>query len=241
MALPVQNTPVYTLEIPSTKEKFKFRPFLVKEEKALLIAQQSEDVTVMSDTLKSIIETCAKSKIDIDSLATFDIEYIFCQIRAKSVGETVDLMFYCDTCENDPKAAVKLNIDITKIGVEFDPDHNKKIPLFDDVGIIMKYPGIDMLSKLAALSDSNDDDVNSVIEVMAQSIDMIYSNDEIHHGKDTKLEEMVEFVNNLTSEQFTKMKDFFESMPKYQHRIEYKCPVCSADHKKILSGISNFF
>jgi hypothetical protein len=240
MALPVQNTPVYTLEIPSTKEKFKFRPFLVKEEKALLIAQQSEDVAVMTDTLKGIIESCAKSKIDIDTLATFDIEYIFCQIRAKSVGETVDLMFYCDVCEDDPKAAVKLNIDITKIAVEFDANHNKKIPLFDDVGIIMKYPGIDMLTKLASLSDA-DGDFNSVIEVMAQSIDMIYSGDEIHHGKDTKLEEMVEFVNNLTSEQFMKMKDFFESMPKYQHRLEYKCPVCSRDHKKILSGISNFF
>ena len=241
MALPVQNTPVYTLEIPSTKEKFKFRPFLVKEEKALLIAQQSEDVNVMSDTLKGIIESCAKTKINIESLATFDIEYIFCQIRAKSAGETVDLMFYCDVCENDPKAAIKLNIDITKIVVEFNKDHVKKIPLFDDVGIVMKYPGINMLSKLSALSEDASDDVDKVIEVMAASIDMIYQGDEIHSHKDTKLEEMIEFVNNLTAEQFKLMKDFFETMPKYQHRVQYKCPVCSKDHNKILSGISNFF
>ena len=111
MAVPVQNTPIYTITVPSTQEKFKFRPFLVKEEKALIIAQQSEDITVMTDTLKSIIESCAKSKIDVESLATFDLEYIFCQIRAKSVGEIIELIFFCDTCEDD-KAAVKKSFDI---------------------------------------------------------------------------------------------------------------------------------
>lgn len=237
MSLPVQNTPVYSIDIPSTKEKFKFRPFLVKEEKALLIAQQSDSIDTMADTLKEVIQSCAKSKIDVEKLATFDLEYIFCQIRAKSVGETVDLILRCDDCTDD-KAAVKMTIDVTTINVEFDEAHNKKIALFDEVGVVMKYPGINVLDKLASLNEDNADDVISII---IECIDFIYSGDEIFHAKETKKEELAEFIDNLTPEQFKKIQEFFYTMPKFQHRVQYKCPLCSKDHNKIITGITSFF
>lgn len=237
MALPSPQTPIYTIKVPSTQEDYKFRPFLVREEKALLMARQSEDEKVMIDTLKAIIEGCAKSKVDIDKLATFDLEYIFSQIRAKSVGEIVDLMFWCDTCEDD-RAAVRLSIDVSKIEVEFNPDHKKKIELFDDVGVVMKYPGIDTIIKLGTLQEDNPD---QIIDVMATCIDMIYQGEEVHYAKDTPKAELVEFINNLTADQFKSIQSFFETMPKYHHRVEYKCPVCSKEHIRMLTGISSFF
>ena len=129
MSLPIQSTPIYTIKIPSSKESFKYRPFLVKEQKALLIAQQSEDPMVMVDTLKQVVQACSQSKIDVDKLAVFDLEYIFSQIRAKSVGEIVDLFFYCDVCDTE-KAKSKVSIDITKLQVQFFPEHESKISLF---------------------------------------------------------------------------------------------------------------
>ena len=237
MALPVQNTPVYNLEIPSTKEKFKFRPFLVKEEKALMLAQQSEDVDVMTDTLKSIIESCSKSKIDVDSLATFDLEYIFCQIRAKSVGEIIDLIFSCDDCD-DPKAAVRLSFDVTKIDVKFKEGHNKKIELFDDVGVMMKYPNIKVLNKLLSTDISDSDNVTKTI---AECIDYIYNTEEVFHAKEQSIEELIEFIENLTSEQFNRIEKFFATMPRMEESVKYTCPICKKEHNKLLTGLSNFF
>ena len=132
MALPKMNAPLYNVTIPSLKKEVKFRPFLVKEEKALLLAQQSEDSKVMINTLKSIIENCIVDDIDSDKLAIFDYEYLFTQIRAKSVGEIVELIFLCDDCD-DEKAKTQLNIDITKFQVEFPGGHTNKIELFDDL------------------------------------------------------------------------------------------------------------
>lgn len=237
MALPIQNTPIYTITIPSTKEKFKFRPFLVKEEKALIIAQQSEDVAVMTDTLKSIIESCAKSKIDVESLATFDLEYIFCQIRAKSVGEIVELIFFCDDC-NDEKAAVKKSFDITKIDVKFKEGHNKKIELFDDVGIMMKYPGINTLEKLVKDNVTDSDDVTNII---TECIDYIYTSDEVFYAKEQTKEELIKFIENLTTEQFKKVQGFFETMPRMEEPVHFNCPSCGKEHNKTLTGLSNFF
>ena len=147
MSLPFNTTPTYNVTIPSTKENVKFRPFLVKEEKALLIAQHSEDQNVMIDTLKNIIKSCMLDKVNPDTLAMFDIEYLFTQIRAKSVGENVDLLFPCDVCD-DEKARVKISFDLTQLNVEIPEGHDKKIELFDDVGVIMKYPTINVIKQL---------------------------------------------------------------------------------------------
>ena len=239
MALPVQNTPTYTLEIPSSKETLKYRPFLVKEQKALLLAQQSEDTHVMVDTLKSVIKSCALSKLDVEKLAVFDLEYLFSQIRAKSVGENVDLFFYCDTCD-DEKAKVKITIDLTKLKVEHFPEHTNKIPLFDDVGVVMTYPNINVVNNIEKLGNV-ESEVDLVFDIIAECIDYIYDTKEVYHAKEQSKKELADFINNLTAEQFAKIENFFETMPKLRKSVNYRCPVCQKEHHKTLEGLNNFF
>jgi hypothetical protein len=239
MSLPIQSTPIYTITIPSSKESFKYRPFLVKEQKALLIAQQSEDPMVMVDTLKQVVQACSQSKIDVDKLAVFDLEYIFSQIRAKSVGEIVDLFFYCDDCDTE-KAKSKVSIDITKLQVQFFPEHESKISLFDDVGVMMKYPNINVVKKIEKMG-SVSSEVDLVFDIITECIDYIYDTSEVYHAKDQSKEELSEFINNLTSEQFQKIEMFFETMPKLQQKVSYTCPVCTKEHNKTLEGLNNFF
>lgn len=238
MALPMMNTPTYNLVIPSTEKSVKYRPFLVKEEKALLIAQQSEDLMVMVDTLKSVIKTCVLDTIDVNKLATFDLEYMFTQIRAKSVGEIIELIFPCDNDhgEDNEKARVKVSIDLTTLTVEKDNNHTNKIDLFGDVGVMMKYPTMDVMRKL-----DDSDSIDNIFDVVAMSIDYIYQGDEIFYAKEQKHEELLQFLNNLTSEQFVKIQNFFDTMPRIKKQIEYTCPVCQKEHKKMLEGMQSFF
>jgi hypothetical protein len=240
MSLPIMSTPTYNLVVPSTGASVKYRPFLVKEEKALLIAQQSEDVTIMVDSLKSVIKSCLIDKVDVDKLATFDLEYIFTQIRAKSVGEVIDLLFPCDNDhgEDNDKARVKISIDLTKLEVVKVPSHTNKIELFGDVGVVLKYPTLDIMKQLENL---NGNDLDAVFSVVAESIDYIYQGDEIFYGKEQKKEELIQFLNNLTSEQFVKVQEFFSTMPRISKEVEYGCPVCGKQHKKVLEGMQSFF
>ena len=234
----MMNTPTYNMVVPSSGVSVKFRPFLVKEEKALLIAQQSEDLMVMVDTLKSVVKTCVLDTIDANKLATFDLEYMFTQIRAKSVGEIIELIFPCDNDhgEDNEKARVKVSIDLTTLEVEKDSSHTNKIDLFGDVGVMMKYPTIDVMRKL-----DDSDSIDNIFDVVAMSIDYIYQGDEIFYAKEQKHEEMLQFLNNLTSEQFVKIQNFFDTMPRIKKQIEYTCPVCQKQHKKMLEGMQSFF
>jgi ribosomal protein L44E len=237
MALPINETPIYTLELPSTKGKLKYRPFLIKEEKALLIAQQSEDPVVMVDTLKEVIKSCIKDEVDVDAFATFDLEYVFTQIRAKSVGEIIELKLRCDDC-TDEKAVGTAFIDLTKLKVYISEDHTNKISLYDDVGIVMKYPTIDVLKTMDVL-DSND--LDQVFDVITDCIDYIFTSKEVFYAKEQTKEELLEFLNNLTSEQFENVQKFFETMPRLKQEIEYTCPVCNKKHNKVLEGLQSFF
>lgn len=237
MTLPKFTAIIYNTVIPSTQEKIKFRPFLVKEEKALLIAQQSEDANVLVDTLKEIVKSCVVGKLDVNSLAMFDLEYLLLQIRAKSVGEFVELLFSCDVCTT-PESKTNISFDISKIEVVKDPKHNKKIPLFDDVGLVMKYPTIDAIKKFEALDM---DDIELVFDLIIGSIDYIYSGDSIYHAKEQTKEELTDFIDNLTQEQFQKIKVFFDTMPKLRQDVKYTCPVCNKEHNKYLEGIETFF
>lgn len=237
MALPINTTAQYSLTIPSSGAKVKYRPFLVKEEKALLLAQQSEDPVVMVDTLKGVVASCVSGDYKIDDLATFDLEYIFTQIRGKSVGETVDLLFPCDVCE-DEKAKVKISFDITKIQIEKSPEHNKKIDLFGDVGVVMRYPTIQTISKLENMKA---DTIDDIFDIVAGCIDFIYQGDEVFYGKEQSKEDLLEFLNNLTSEQFKKIQKFFETMPRLKQEVDYNCPVCGLHHHKVLEGLQSFF
>ena len=237
MSLPIASTPRYKLTIPSTKKVVSFRPFLVKEEKALMIAQHSADPDTMIATLKSVIQSCIIDAIKVDDLALFDIEYIFTQLRAKSVGEIIDIILKCDTCTED-KASVKYNIDLTKLSVNIPVEHNKTIPLFGDVGVVMKYPTLDILKKIENL---NGDDIDAVFDIICACIECVYNAQEMFATKDQKLEEVQEFVNNLTQEQFQKLQQFFETMPKLEQQVKYVCPVCNKEHDKIIRGLDSFF
>lgn len=238
MALPMNTAPVYHLTLPSTDAQLKFHPFLVKQEKALLLAMESEDENVMVDTLKDIIKDCIIDNIDISDLATFDIEYIFAQLRAKSVGEKIDIIVKCDDCE-DEKAKVKLAIDIDHIAVEKDPTHTKKIELWDSVGVVMKYPSMNILKKMT--NDAAKMTPDQMFDLITECMTMIYDSEQTYLIKETPREEVNQFLDGLTSEQFARIQHFFDTMPKLTHNIEYDCPVCEKHHVKKLEGLKSFF
>lgn len=241
MALPMMSTPTYTMTVPSSGDTVRYRPFLVKEEKALLIAQQSEDIGVMIESLKNVIGSCIlDDKINVDKLATFDLEYMFTQIRAKSVGEEIELIFSCDqpSCDGNDKARLQIKIDLTTIRVEKDPEHKLKFELFDDVGVVMRYPTVKTLKSLQNLDTS---DLDKLFEIIADSIDYIYQGETLHYAKDTGRAELIQFVNNLSSEQFLKLQTFFTTMPKIKKEVEFNCPVCSHHNKRVLEGMQSFF
>jgi ribosomal protein L44E len=236
MALPRMSTALYTLGIPSTGEQITFRPFLVKEEKSLLLAQQSEDLDVLIPTLKQIIKDCVQQPINPDRLAVFDVEYIFTQIRAKSVGEKVELFFTCGHCEQENNK-VKIPIDLTQIPIIRDPNHTNKVHLFDDCGVIMRYPNLDTFKK----ADGKTDDVESVMEVVIDCIESIYQGDEVFYASEQTREELNEFVMNLTKKQFDKLEEFFVNIPKYRQHIEFSCPACGSHNETDLEGPASFF
>ena len=240
MNLPMQNMPIYNLTIPSSQKKIKYRPFTVKEEKALLIAQQSDDSETMVDTIKNIIQSCCKDPVEVDQLALFDIEYIFSQIRARSVGEVVELRFQCDKCRDDPKAIALVGLDLTKINVKFNPNHQKKIELFDDVGLVMKYPGLEAMKLIEQVDNFND--INQVFDLIIRySIDYIYDSEQIYRSDECPREQLEEFINSLTTKQFEKVANFFRTLPTLREDITYTCPVCGHVHNKYIEGLSSFF
>lgn len=237
MALPKQILPTYTTELPSTGKTIKFKPFQVREEKALLLAQQSDDKGIMADTLKDVVKHCVIEDIDVELLAMFDLEYLLLQIRAKSIGEIVALIFSCDTC-NDPKAKVKINFDLTQLKVKKDPTHTNTIKLFDTTGVVLKYPDVSAISQFDRLGD---DDINGIFDLIISSIDYVYSDDEFFYAKDQTKQELHEFINNLTQVQFKELVNFFETMPKLRQDVHYTCPVCNKEHNKYIEGIDSFF
>jgi hypothetical protein len=237
MALPINKTPIYNLTIPSTGESVDYRPFLVKDEKALLLAQNSEDPVVMITTLKDVIRGCLDSKIDVDTLATFDIEYIFAQLRAKSVDENVNLVFTCGHCDKEDNK-VKVTIDLTKLKVEKDPEHTPTIILYDNVGVKLRYPDIEMIRKIDELKDV---DMAQIFDVIISCIDFIYDDEQMYYAKDSTKAELMQFLENLTSDQFGRIQKFFETMPKIQEVVEFDCPACAAHNKTTLQGINSFF
>lgn len=175
----------------------------------------------------------------MDTLALFDIEYLFCQLRAKSVGEVVDIVVACDVCpDEDTKARVKISFDLSKLQVNFPAEHTKKIPLFGDVGVVMRYPSLSMIKDLEGMDQA---DAETVFKVITTSIELIYDGDELHYAKDQTHEEIQEFLENLNQEQFKKIQQFFETMPKLSKEVQYDCPVCKHHHEKVIEGLNSFF
>ena len=243
MALPKNTSATYPLAIPSTGQEVKFRPFVVKDEKALMLAMQSEDEMTMVNTLRDLIRNCVQDEINVERLATFDLEYAFAQMRGKSVGEIVEIIGKCDNeeagCVDNPKAQVKLQVDITQIPVTFPEGHDKKINLWGDVGVVMKYPTLETIIKYQGITQ--DSDPNKVFEIIMDSMEVIYEGDQLHYIHEQTPQEVDEFINNLSSEQFNKIKDFFETMPKMTKEISWTCPNCGREHKRTLEGLQSFF
>lgn len=235
--LPKASLPVYTVLLPSTDEEIKFKPWRVSHLKSLLIAHESNEQDVMLDTIKDVVASCLVSKHDVNKMAIFDLEYLFIQIRAKSVGEVSELIFSCDVCESET-ARIKISFNLTNMKVVKNENHTKRIPLFDDVGVVMKYPSFKLLKMY---SDLQQDDYQLAFDMIIESIDYVYDKNEIHSNEDTSKEELESFLNDLTDEMLSKIMVFFETMPKLSQRVQYKCPECGLQHDKVMEGIEHFF
>jgi len=234
MALPTMDLPTYDLEVPSTKKKIKFRPFLVKEEKVLLIALESENEKSIRDAVFGLLKACISTRIKLENLATFDLEYIFLNIRAVSVGEIVPMNI---TCRDDEETQVQYNLNLTEAKVLFPEGHTNKIMLSDDLGVIMKYPSFDGFIE-GQFAQSKDMDV---IKVVAESIDQIFQGDEVFDESTTSKKEFLQFVESLTNKQLEKVQKFFETSPRLEHTFKITNPKTGVESEYTLRGLQSFF
>ena len=238
MPLPRITTPIYELEIPSLKKKIRYRPFLVKEEKILIIALESEDSKQIANAVKTVISNCILSKgIKVEDLSTFDIEYLFLNIRGKSVGETVDVLI---TCPDDETTQVPMSINLDEINVEENPKHSRDIKLDDTLTLRMRYPS--MTEFIKNNFDSGDGvSVDDTFDLIISCIEQIYSEEESWTASDSTKKELLEFVEQLSSKQFKEVEKFFETMPKLSHTIKIKNPKTGVESEVVLEGLSAFF
>ena len=235
MALPKLTTPTYELEIPSSKEKIEYRPFLVKEEKLLLLAMESKKDNEMQRAIKTIIGNCVLSNLKLETLALFDVEYIFLNIRGKSLGENISLKLLC---EDDGKTYVDVDINIDDIKVEFTEGHTNRIALNKDVSIFMDYP---QMEAMTGLDDGDEPDTNFVFNVIRGSISQIVEGETIHERADFTEKELDEFLESLNTKQFQEIQNFFETMPKLKHEVKFKNPKTKKNNKVTLEGLNSFF
>lgn len=238
MPLPKIATPIYELEIPSLKKKIRYRPFLVKEEKILIIALESEDSKQIANAVKNVISNCILTKgVKVEDLSTFDIEYLFLNIRGKSVGETVDVLI---TCPDDETTQVPMSINLDEITVEVDPKHSRDIKLDDTLTLRMRYPS--MTEFIKNNFDSGDGvSVDDTFDLIISCIEQIYSEEESWTASDSTKKELLEFVEQLSSKQFKEVEKFFETMPKLSHTIKIKNPKTGVESEVVLEGLSAFF
>lgn len=234
MPLPKINVPKYKLKLPSDGRTVNFRPFLVKEEKILLIATETGEETEIVTAIKDIITACTDIQ-DVEKLATFDIEYLFLQIRTKSVGESVDVSI---TCPDDGETDVKVSIPLSDIKVEKTRGHKPEIKLQDDLIITMGYPSLDMFVKT---NFSDDDQVTQVFEMASSCVQSISDENQVYDCKDVPKSEIVEFFEQLNSKQFMMIQEFFETMPKLKHTLKVTNPNTGVENEVVLEGLASFF
>ena len=236
MALPKLTTPTYELEIPSTDEKIKYRPFLVKEEKILMMAMESKSSADITQAVKDIVMECTFNKVKIDDMPMFDVEYIFLNIRSKSVGEVSKLKLLCP---DDGKTYADVEVNLSEVKVQVGDDHTNKIELGNGMGMIMKYPTIDSF-KESGIRDINP---SNMLEVISTCILQIYEEDgkKVYDTKDQTKKEVTDWIEQLNSKQFKDVQNFFETMPKLKHEITIKNPKTKKESKIMLNGLNDFF
>lgn len=238
MPLPKISTPTYEMVLPSSNKKIKYRPFLVKEEKVLILAMESQDTSTVANAVKDVLKNCILSRgIKVEKLSTFDIEYLFLNIRGKSVGETIEVMV---TCPDDGKTQVPTSINIDEIKVIIEDGHQKDIKLDDTYSLRMRYPSLDEFVKnnFATASDISVDDT---FDLIASCVDQVYSEEESWAAADCTQKELSQFVESLNSNQFKEVEKFFETMPKLSHTVTVINPNTKKENEVVLEGLQNFF
>ena len=238
MPLPKIATPTYELELPSTGATVKYRPFLVKEEKVLVIALESEDNKQITNAIKAVLKSCILSKgLKVENLPTFDIEYLFLNIRGKSVGEDLEVNIICP---DDEETQVPVTINLDDIKIQKDENHTNRIKVDDSIMMEMKYPSLDQFIK--SNFDFNDENaMNQSFELIAASIDKIYTEDEVWATADCTKKEVKEFLDSMNSTQFKEIESFFETMPKLSHSISVTNPKTKVKSDVVLEGLASFF
>ena len=238
MPLPKVNTPTYELVLPSTGKKVKYRPFLVREEKILIMALETEDIKQITQAVVDILTECILTKgIKFENLSTFDIEYLFLNIRAKSVGETVEVNIICP---DDNKTSVTVSIDIDSIKVKKNRKHKNIIKLDDNLSLKLKYPSLDQF--IGSNFESKDDQsISSTLKVITSCIDVIYTEEESWVGSDSTEKELEEFIDQLNTKQFQLIEEFFNTMPKLSHPVKVKNPITEVESSVVLEGLAAFF
>ena len=236
MALPKLTTPTYELEVPSTDEKVQYRPFLVKEEKILLIAMEAGKTEDIIEAVKQIVSECTFNKLDLGRMPMFDVEYIFLQIRSKSVGEVSKLRLLCP---DDKKTYANVEVNLDEVKVQVDEGHNNKIELENKMGMIMTYPSVDTFKKsgITTINASN------MLDVIGTCILQIYENDgeKVYSAQDQTKKELSEFIESLQSKYFQKVQQFFDTMTKLRHTVKVKNPKTKKESEIVLAGLQDFF
>ena len=239
MPLPKISAPTYELVLPSSGKKVKYRPFLVREEKILIMALESEDTKQITTAIKDVLSTCILSRgIKIDKLATFDIEYLFLNVRAKSVGETVEVNV---TCPDDGKTQVQMEIDIDSIKIQRDPEHTNIIKLDDNLSIQMNYPSLNQFIETNFDTNTDQSQVDQSLEVIMTCIGQVYNQDESWEASECTKKELKDFVESMNSKQFKEVENFFSTMPKLTHNIKVTNPETKVDSTVVLEGLASFF
>ena len=236
MPLPKLNAPTYELVLPSTGKKVKYRPFLVKEEKILLLAMESEDEKQMQDAVKQILKNCILTRgVKVEEMAVFDIEYLFLNIRGKSVGEEVTLNLICP---DDEETTTEITIDIEDIKVQKPDDHDNIIKLNDDVAVVMKYPSLETFVKNNITGDAG---LETVFDLSIDCISQIVEGDDVYEAKSFSKKELLEFLESMDSTQFQSIQKFFETMPKLSHKVSIKNPKTGVESDVVIEGLQSFF
>jgi len=236
MVLPQVVLPTYELTIPSNGKKIKYRPFVVKEEKLLLLSLESQDEKEIEKSVKALLKGCIQSRVKLEDLAMFDLEYIFLQIRAVSIGEIVDMKV---TCKDDEKTQVTYQMNLTQVGVVKPEKSNPKIMLSDELGVIMKYPAWNEFISGSIMG--KDPSTDAVLEIIAGCIDQIFDKEDVYDNSTTTKKEFVQFVEGLTNTQFEKIQEFFENIPRLEHKFSVTNPNTGKESEFIITGLTNFF
>jgi len=239
MPLPKISTPTYELVLPSTGKKIKYRPFLVREEKVLILALESEDPTQIANAVKKTLKDCIQTRgVKVEELPTFDIEYLFLNIRGKSVGESVDLIV---TCPDDEETTVPVKIYIDEIEVTKDKDHTTDIKLDENLTLRMKYPSLDQFVSTNFNFEEGAESLDQSFEIIASCVDVIYTEEDAWSTTDCTKKELLTWMDGLNSSQFKEIEKFFTTMPKLSHTIKVTNPKTKVENEVVLEGLQSFF